>query len=243
MTTFTGVCLITADMPRLMAFYRAVLGIEPSGDEAFASFALPGATLALFGEADIERMAPGSQRGAGRGACTLELEVADVDLELERLVALGAAIVKPPTTQPWGRRSVWFRDPDGNLVNFHARVGAGERRTPKDIVEEYFHRLLNEHDLSVCDALLDPAYRDHDAPPDSPPGPTATKTYVADLLKTYPDLRVNVEDLLAEGDRVAARLRWRGTHIDTGAGFGQIGLVFLRLRDGRIVERWSAYQS
>ena len=31
-------------------------------------------------------------------------------------------IVKPPTTQPWGRRSVWFRDPDGNIVNFYADV-------------------------------------------------------------------------------------------------------------------------
>ncbi len=123
MTTFTGVCLITSDMPRLMAFYRSLLDMAPNGNETFASFALPGATLALFSEVDMERMAPGSQRGAGRGACTLELEVDDVDRQHTRLIALQALIVKPPTTQPWGRRSVWFRDPDGNLINFHARVG------------------------------------------------------------------------------------------------------------------------
>jgi catechol 2,3-dioxygenase-like lactoylglutathione lyase family enzyme len=32
--------------------------------------------------------------------------------------------VKRPTTQPWGRRSIWFRDPDGNVVNFNAPVPA-----------------------------------------------------------------------------------------------------------------------
>jgi len=32
--------------------------------------------------------------------------------------------VKPPTTQPWGNRSIYFRDPDGNLINFYSRVAA-----------------------------------------------------------------------------------------------------------------------
>ena len=39
-----------------------------------------------------------------------------------RLSALAVPIVKPPTTQPWGLRSVWLRDPDGNLVNCYAKV-------------------------------------------------------------------------------------------------------------------------
>lgn len=123
MPTFASVCLITADVPRLRAFYAAVLRVTPEGDNIFSTFALPGAGLALFGEDDMERMAAGSTRGAGRGACVLELRVDDVDDEHRRLLALGAEIVKPPTTQPWGSRSVWFRDPDGNLINFFARVG------------------------------------------------------------------------------------------------------------------------
>ena len=53
----------------------------------------------------------------------IEFEVEDVDQEFERLQAMNVEIVKPPTTQPWGRRSVWFRDPDGNIVNFYASVG------------------------------------------------------------------------------------------------------------------------
>lgn len=41
------------------------------------------------------------------------------------MVAAGAQVVKPPTTQAWGRRSVWLRDPDGNIVNLYTNV-AGE---------------------------------------------------------------------------------------------------------------------
>jgi catechol 2,3-dioxygenase-like lactoylglutathione lyase family enzyme len=49
----------------------------------------------------------------------LEFRVADVDREYARLKSLVEVWVKPPTTQPWGTRSVYFRDPDGNLVDFY----------------------------------------------------------------------------------------------------------------------------
>lgn len=62
-------------------------------------------------------MAPGLTEGAGTGSYTLEFEVGDVDAERARLLALGVPIVKPPMTYPWGRWAVWFRDPDGNIIN------------------------------------------------------------------------------------------------------------------------------
>jgi len=46
----------------------------------------------------------------------------EVDLEYKLLKEKNVPIVKLPTTQPWGIRSVWFKDPDGNIVNFHADV-------------------------------------------------------------------------------------------------------------------------
>ena len=49
----------------------------------------------------------------------LEFRVADVDQEYGRLQSLVKIWVKPPTTQPWGTRSIYFRDPDGNLVDFY----------------------------------------------------------------------------------------------------------------------------
>jgi uncharacterized glyoxalase superfamily protein PhnB len=85
-----------------------------------------GVPLTLFHTAGMEQMAPGSMQGAGIGNVVIEFEVEDVDQEYARLLALGASIVKPPTTQPWGLRSVWFRDPDGNIVNFFAVVNRPE---------------------------------------------------------------------------------------------------------------------
>jgi len=73
-------------------------------------------------------MVPGLMAGSGAGNCFLEFEVEDVDQDYERLKALNVKVAKPPTTQPWGVRSVWFRDPDGNLVNFYAHVAGSEEK-------------------------------------------------------------------------------------------------------------------
>jgi hypothetical protein len=58
----------------------------------------------------------------------LEFKVADVDAEYRRLRGMVKTWVKPPTTQPWGTRSIYFRDPDGNLVDFYSPAPAPESR-------------------------------------------------------------------------------------------------------------------
>jgi catechol 2,3-dioxygenase-like lactoylglutathione lyase family enzyme len=118
----SSVCLITQDVAALRAFYTAVLGVEAEGDNTFTALKTGGTSLTLFAEQGMEDMAPGCMEGAGAGRCVLEFEVSDVDQEYERLQSMNVTIVKPPTTQSWGLRSVWFRDPDGNIVNFYARV-------------------------------------------------------------------------------------------------------------------------
>ena len=126
MKTIKGICLITHNVARLRDFYQAVLQTDATGDETFATLATNGAQLTLCHASLMEQMAPNSMASAGRGAYTLEIEVEDVDREYQRLIDLHASIVKPPTTQSWGLRSVWFRDPDGNLINFFAAVNDGE---------------------------------------------------------------------------------------------------------------------
>ena len=68
------------------------------------------------------------------------------------------------------------------------------------------------------------------------------------LHTAFPDLRVEIEDIVAEGDRVAVRARWTGTHRGTlpmmpfpptTRTVEFTGMVFWRVRDGRIVERWA----
>ena len=119
---FTGICIITQNVDRLCAFYREILKLESEEGNVFEIIPTEGADLSIFSSERTEKMAPGCLKGAGYGSYTIEFEVEDVDREFERLKAMNVEIVKPPTTQSWGRRSVWFRDPDGNIVNFYANV-------------------------------------------------------------------------------------------------------------------------
>jgi catechol 2,3-dioxygenase-like lactoylglutathione lyase family enzyme len=119
---FNGICLVTKDLLRLRSFYAAILQVEAEGDATFTMLSTQGAALSIFTEEGMERMAPRSMQDSGCGRYTLEFEVGDVDSEFERLKALGVTLVKPLTTQTWGRRSVWFRDPEGNIINFFSNV-------------------------------------------------------------------------------------------------------------------------
>ena len=109
-------------------------------------------------------------------------------------------------------------------------------------VRDYLERLLNQRDLNVCALFLAPDYIDHDAPEDTPPGPAATREYVAGLLEAYPDLRLDVEDVVSQDRKAALRLRWSGTHGQTGEALDKSGLIVVHLDEqGRLTERWSAY--
>jgi uncharacterized glyoxalase superfamily protein PhnB len=119
---FTGVCLTTQNVPALAAYYARVLGVQAVGDDTHAELHTEGAGMAIFSVAGMEGMAPGSMRGAGVGGVTIMFEVKDVDAEYKRLQGLGVEFVKPPQTHPWGARSFWFRDPDGNIVDFFSRI-------------------------------------------------------------------------------------------------------------------------
>jgi catechol 2,3-dioxygenase-like lactoylglutathione lyase family enzyme len=116
-------CLIVSDVAKVREFYRAVFQVDPVSDfPEYAEFDLAGGGLALFNLRGQEALAPGSAE-PGKNRCSMiEVEVDDVDREFERLGPLVTDWVKPPTTQSWGSRSVYFRDPEGNLVNFFTRA-------------------------------------------------------------------------------------------------------------------------
>jgi catechol 2,3-dioxygenase-like lactoylglutathione lyase family enzyme len=117
--TLAHTCLITQDVKRLVDFYEPVLQQKAkwSGGD-YAEFAAGGNVLAIFSAEAQERYIPGSAESARNRSVILEFQVADADREYERLQDLVVNWVKPPTTQPWGTRSIYFRDPDHNLVDF-----------------------------------------------------------------------------------------------------------------------------
>lgn len=125
---FTGICLITEDVSHLTAFYKEILQLEAEGDENNARILLKGCYIDIFSKQGMEHMAPGSTLDAGYGSYTIEIEVDDVDAEFTRLNNKNVTLVKLPETYPWGRRSFWFRDPDGNIINFFSNLNDGTER-------------------------------------------------------------------------------------------------------------------
>jgi uncharacterized glyoxalase superfamily protein PhnB len=116
-------CIITSDVKRLVAFYEPVLKQKAKwSGEDYAEFATGVGVVAIFSSAAQEKYIPGSAEAAQNRSIILELKVADVDSEYRRLQGTVTTWVKPPTTQPWGTRSIYFRDPDGNLINFFSPV-------------------------------------------------------------------------------------------------------------------------
>jgi catechol 2,3-dioxygenase-like lactoylglutathione lyase family enzyme len=115
----THTCLITSNVKQLVAFYESALQMkaETTGED-YAEFPAGGNILAIFSADAQERYIPGSAEPAKNRSLVLEFRVADVDREYRRLQSIVKIWVKPPTTQPWGTRSIYFRDPDGNLVDF-----------------------------------------------------------------------------------------------------------------------------
>lgn len=122
---FTHACVITQKMDTMRDFYREVLQVEPKVyQEDYLEFPLEGAILSLYKQESLEKTVPGAMQAGRNKSVLLEFQVADVDQEYARLKKgpLGIDWVMSPTTFPWGNRSIYFRDPEGNMVNLYSTV-------------------------------------------------------------------------------------------------------------------------
>ena len=123
---FVSIRVITDDVARLVAFYeRATGGQAIWANENFAELTTGSATLAIASTRTVPLFAPGAARPADNSTVIIEFLVDDVDSVHQNLAGFVEDFVNEPTTMPWGNRSLLFRDPDGNLVNFFTPVTPG----------------------------------------------------------------------------------------------------------------------
>jgi predicted enzyme related to lactoylglutathione lyase len=122
---FVSLRVITDDVKRLVTFYEHVTGLAPAWYTAdFAELATPACTLAIGSTSTMAMFGAGATRPADNHTAIIEFRVDDVDEEYRKLKAIVSDVVQEPTTMPWGNRSLLFRDPDGNLINFFTPVSA-----------------------------------------------------------------------------------------------------------------------
>lgn len=104
-----------------------------------------------------------------------------------------------------------------------------------------FHESLSKDNLAIVDELIGLDFVSH-GPGFAGHGPAGVKQHFAAMFEAYPDIRFSVEDMVAEGDKVAVRLAYHGAMPASVMGqaenvTGTI-LAILRVVDGRIVESW-----
>ena len=120
--------IITADIRRLVDFYETVTGVDATwATDEFAELKWPAFTLAIGSTATLALFGGDVAQAAANRSVIVEFLVDDVDTDHERLLAVTPAVTvaQPPTTMPWGNRSLLLRDPDGTLVNLFTPPAAG----------------------------------------------------------------------------------------------------------------------
>lgn len=120
---FNTIALFTRDNGPIVDFYTKAFGFTTDWDgiQPNVEMTLDGMRILLFPRTDFEEMVSNefSYPEGLNGTMEISLDVpsfADVDNEFENAVSLGARPVLAPTTEPWGQRTCYVADPDGNLI-------------------------------------------------------------------------------------------------------------------------------
>jgi steroid delta-isomerase-like uncharacterized protein len=115
---------------------------------------------------------------------------------------------------------------------------------PKAVIRRWVE-MWNAQDLDAAEELLAPEFVRHDANLPDVVGPQAERQYIADNLTAFPDLHFEIEQLIAEGDLVAASYLVQGTHRGEFLGIPGTGrpvtiqaVESYRLAGGKLAEQW-----
>jgi steroid delta-isomerase-like uncharacterized protein len=109
------------------------------------------------------------------------------------------------------------------------------------------YEIISTGDFDRAEEIVDREAPDNELRPDDPPATLidSFKETFSEAREGFPDLTVTIEDVMAEGDRVTARVTMRGTHRGEFQGIAPTGkrvevraIDMFRIEDGKIVEHW-----
>ena len=120
-----------------------------------------------------------------------------------------------------------------------------ETERNKAVVRRFVEEVQNHKDWAVFDELNAPDFVNLSAPPGMPADLEGGKMFLAAFVNAFPDSHVTIDDMIAEGDRVATKKTMTGTHLAplgelpaTGRSVTLQFVDIMRVRDGRIVDHW-----
>jgi len=115
----------------------------------------------------------------------------------------------------------------------------------KSLVRRYVEEILNRGNMAVADELIAPDYKRYISPTAVPLTVDVQKQRLAGIRAAFPDWHLTVEDMIADGDRVAFRATIRGTHkgafqniAPTGKQVTVSALDIVRIENGKFIEHW-----
>jgi predicted ester cyclase len=123
----------------------------------------------------------------------------------------------------------------------------------KELARRWCEEIFNQQNLAACDAIMADRYVEHatatfgTAAPGEVHGPEHMRATAQRLLDQFPDLRMEIESIVAEGDTVAVRVRAEGTNLGrlggmvppTGKRFSAGQSHWFRIEDGKLAEHWA----
>ena len=112
-----------------------------------------------------------------------------------------------------------------------------------ELVRLLHRKLVESRDLDVIDEFFAEDFVSHNNPPGLPPGVAGVKAFFGMFKDAFPDVEVNIDELVAQSDKVVVATTTTGTHdaelmgvAPTGRRVSVTGIDLVRIEDGRIVE-------
>jgi len=109
----------------------------------------------------------------------------------------------------------------------------------KEFVREHFEDFVNRKKAEVIHRNMNPDFYDHNGPGGKPCGVKGDEEMMVGMYHAMPDLKVFVEELIADGDRVVCKNIWRWTDPNSKEKMEFHGFVMWRFENDRIAERWA----